>query len=129
MDFTIASDISSWNAALETLLPTCEATFQRLQVNVAALKALKASSNETEIDLTFLSPLNDNFIPQGKIFVRDCMRNVFERFQNFDPAKKAILVGSQGVGKSLLSFLAALQLAFTQAKPVGQTRTITFQSL
>jgi hypothetical protein len=85
------------------------------------------------IDLELLNPLrvqrDEPFLVPDKIFVRDCMRFVFGLFredENGDdnatpreprrPPNKdyaAALIGSPGVGKSILCFLAALHQAKT----------------
>ena len=74
------------------------------------------------MDLTFLDPLRllgqeDVFLPK-KLFIRNCMKTVFEEFRkdatNSDkrPTKfHTVLIGSPGVGKSILFFLASLYQA------------------
>ena len=73
------------------------------------------------VPLNFLDPLrlqngDDFFLPQ-KIFVRQCMKDVLRLFckdvadqekQRTAGVKKTVLIGSPGVGKSVLFFLAAL---------------------
>lgn len=89
------------------------------------------------IDLAVLNPLrveNDEaFLVPDKIYVRDCMRFVFGLFCEDDcatpdkprrPPNKdyaAVLVGSPGVGTSILCFLAALRQAKTS--PIVLYRT------
>lgn len=53
-----------------------------------------------------------------KIFVRNCMQEVFDYLVRTPDEKINIVVGSPGVGKSLLSFLAALQVASIGQKKV-----------
>jgi hypothetical protein len=77
------------------------------------------------IDLSFLADLRsttgDTFFPSKKLYVRDCMRFIFGLFHEDATATKprrppsnrnaAVLIGSPGVGKSILMFLAALDQA------------------
>jgi hypothetical protein len=78
------------------------------------------------IGLSFLDPLRDaeeeKFLVPDKIYVRDCMRRVFSLFHEDavqvprrrpSKAYSAALIGSPGVGKSILFFLAALDQACT----------------
>jgi hypothetical protein len=78
------------------------------------------------IDMSFLDPLRDaeeeKFLVPDKIYVRDCMRRVFSLFHEDavqvprrrpSKAYSAALIGSPGVGKSILFFLAALDQACT----------------
>jgi hypothetical protein len=75
------------------------------------------------LDMSFLEPLHlidknlakDNFFPNGKMYIRDCMRTIFRLFDERDFGH-TVLIGSPGVGKSILCFLAALYKA--QKKPV-----------
>ena len=74
------------------------------------------------MDLNFLDPLRlvneeDVFFPK-KIFIRDCMKEVFQVFcaDAQIVGRKAgsfqtVLIGSPGVGKSVLFFLVALYQA------------------
>ncbi len=74
------------------------------------------------MDLEFFNPLRlpeheDSFIPT-KIYVRKCMKQIFESFcedirgkRSKPRALKTVLIGSPGVGKSVLFFLAALYQA------------------
>jgi hypothetical protein len=57
----------------------------------------------------------DSFLPEGEIYIRDSMRNIFGLFEERDIGK-TVLIGSAGVGKSVLFFLAALRKA--TKKPV-----------
>jgi hypothetical protein len=72
--------------------------------------------NNSRINLNFLDGLkvpDDSFIPDS-LYVRTCMRNVVDLFlrdtlNNVDVHKfRTVLIGSPGVGKSILFFLAAL---------------------
>lgn len=88
------------------------------------------------IDLSSLQDLmpypEDEFLFSGKLYVRDCMRFVFGLFREdavaTDPRRSpsnkhaAVLIGSPGVGKSILFFLAALQQA-TRSPVVYYRRT------
>jgi hypothetical protein len=76
------------------------------------------------LDISFLKPLEfvernlqkDSFFATfGELYIRDCMRTIFGLFgaRNFG---RTVLLGSNGVGTSILCFLAALYKA--QSKPV-----------
>ncbi len=74
------------------------------------------------MDLDFLNPLRlpeheDSFIPT-KIYIRKCMKQIFGWFCEDTRGKRrkpralqTVLIGSPGVGKSVLFFLAALYQA------------------
>jgi hypothetical protein len=90
------------------------------------------------LDLSFLEPLEqamdgfkgDSFIPLGEIFIRDCMRTIFGLFEEERDTYKTILIGSPGVGKSVLFFLAALRRA--TKNPVlfyRKTKAVDYTSL
>ena len=74
------------------------------------------------LDLSFLDPLRlpndeETFLPK-KIYVRQCMKDVFDLFisdaTSSAPGKfNTVLLGSPGVGKSVLFFLGALYHART----------------
>jgi hypothetical protein len=88
------------------------------------------------IDLSFLDDLRsthgDSFLPSSKLYVRDCMRFIFGLFHEDATAQNprrppsnrnaAVLVGSPGVGTSLLMFLAALDQA--RSSPVVYYRKV-----
>jgi hypothetical protein len=79
------------------------------------------------IDLSFLADLrstpDDPFLCSGRLYVRDCMRFVFGLLHEDATAHRprrppsnrsaAVLIGSPGVGKSILLFLAALHQAMS----------------
>jgi hypothetical protein len=77
--------------------------------------------DERVVDMSFLSPLvlpnNEPFLIPASIYVRDCMRMIFDFFcddikADMTPdSKNTALIGSPGVGKSILFFLAALYQA------------------
>jgi hypothetical protein len=81
------------------------------------------ATNMRFLDLSFLEQLaftdgdftTDPFFPSGEIYIRDCMRLIFGLFSKRDNAH-TVLLGSPGVGKSVLCFLAAMHK--TQKKPV-----------
>jgi hypothetical protein len=81
------------------------------------------ATNMRFLDLSFLEQLAftdkdftmDPFFPSGEIYIRDCMRLIFGLFSERDNAH-TVLLGSPGVGKSVLCFLAAMHK--TQKKPV-----------
>jgi hypothetical protein len=70
------------------------------------------------LDLSLLAPLrlaeNDRFLAPHSLFFRDGMRTIFDLFRddvesNMEPgSRSAVLIGSPGVGTSILAFLAAL---------------------
>jgi hypothetical protein len=69
------------------------------------------------LNLSFLNDLRvpgDRFLPNGSIYARDCMRNIFALFGRDSSGTvdihnhRTALIGSPGVGKSILCFLAAL---------------------
>jgi hypothetical protein len=78
------------------------------------------------IDMGFLDPLRselaERFLIPSTAYVRDCMRTIFGLFlEDIESNKKAgakntVLIGSPGVGKSILFFLAALYQA--QRRPI-----------
>lgn len=78
------------------------------------------------IDMSFLDPLRseiaERFLIPSTAYVRDCMRMIFALFlEDIESnkkagAKNAVLIGSPGVGKSILFFLAALYQA--QRRPI-----------
>jgi hypothetical protein len=79
------------------------------------------AADERVVDMSFLSPLvlpnNEPFLIPASIYVRDCMRMIFDFFcddikADMTPdSKNTALIGSPGVGKSILFFLAALYQA------------------
>lgn len=85
------------------------------------------SISDRTIDLSFLRGLkldaaDEKFLTPDRIYVRDCMRTIFALFRADveqtprrapDMAYAAALIGSPGVGKSILFFLAALFQAKT----------------
>jgi hypothetical protein len=89
------------------------------------------------IDLSFLSdlkepdPSDEDFLIPSTLFVRDCMRTVFGLFledakkprRKPDAKRSAALIGSPGVGKSILFFLAALYQASRGSKVVYFRKT------
>lgn len=94
-------------------------------------KTYKLLSNKTQIlHLKALSPLRTTgdsfeFLPT-KVYVRTCMQEIFEEIVKADdPKKYAVVFGSPGVGKSVLSFLAALCYACYKKKPVLFLRKTT----
>jgi hypothetical protein len=83
------------------------------------------------LDLSFLEPLkikdsllSENFFPDhNTLYVRKCMRDIFQLFcddveKKRDPEySETVLIGSPGVGKSLLFFLGALYMAQNLMQP------------
>jgi hypothetical protein len=71
------------------------------------------------IDTAFLDELRtveycneDPFFPKGRLLVRECMRTIFALFAKADADEgQVVLIGSPGVGKSILFFFAALYKA------------------
>jgi hypothetical protein len=83
------------------------------------------------ISTFFMDPLrlaaeSERFLLPRTIYVRDCMRTIFGLFREDVEsrkragAKNTVLVGSPGVGKSILFFLSALYQA--RERPVGYYR-------
>ena len=65
------------------------------------------------------------FLP-NKIYVRECMQDIFSQIvQANDLSKYSVVFGSPGVGKSVLSFLAALCCVYFIKKPVLFLRKTT----
>jgi hypothetical protein len=108
--------VATISEALLPLLP--------VEANGVDHKADNASTDRRTIDMSFLGPLRapgkERFLVPDKIYVRDCMRRVFSLFHEDAvqvPRRKpsnaysAALVGSPGVGTSILLFLAALDQA------------------
>ena len=61
------------------------------------------------------------FLPE-KIYVRDTMQEMFNLIANADPNKQSIIFGFPGVGKSVLTFLAALCCAADVPLPTFKRR-------
>jgi hypothetical protein len=83
------------------------------------------SSNAPTINMEFLKDLRlsddeERFLIPTTVYVRDCMRAIFGLFQEdvaskqMARAKSTALIGSPGVGASILFFLAALHQARTR---------------
>ena len=65
------------------------------------------------------------FLPK-KIYVRDCMQEIFnEIVKANNPERFSVIFGSEGVGKSVLTFLAALCVVKYCDKPVLFLRKTT----
>jgi hypothetical protein len=89
-------------------------------------KSIKGSSFLTTegecIDLGFLAPMlatagsRDMFFPKS-IYVRKEMCEVFKELIKSDRKRKQIMIGSPGVGKSILLFLVALYRTLYEDKP------------
>jgi hypothetical protein len=78
--------------------------------NILRLQALDPLRTTTE--------LCHEFLPK-KIYVRDCMQEIFNKIVQANNLRKySIVFGSLGVGKSVLSFLAALCCVYFIKKPV-----------
>lgn len=67
--------------------------------------------------LTSLHSKRENFLT-GNAYVRDEMQTVFQKLLTKQPGKMLVLIGSPGVGKSLVCFLSALHLAANEGKKV-----------
>lgn len=78
------------------------------------------------LDSLRLASENERFLLPRTVYVRDCMRTIFGLFREDVESKKragaknTVLVGSPGVGKSILFFLAAVYQA--RKRPVGYYR-------
>jgi hypothetical protein len=90
---------------------------QRINIGASLRPLLEPDPGDRRIDLSFLNGLRvpgDRFLPSGSLYVRDCMRTVFalfgrDRTDEVDiHSLRTALIGSPGVGKSILCFLAAL---------------------
>jgi hypothetical protein len=112
-------DLPTLNSAIENEF---ECRLEHCEIDVGVfLDPLLPNSNISVIDLSFLNELkipNDCFLPES-IYVRDCMRQIFDLFlrdaAKFKPTKtRTVLAGSPGVGRSILCFLAALYRAQTK---------------
>jgi hypothetical protein len=112
----------------------CLCKYHSLEIG-SSLNPLSDNTAEQQntMDLTFLNPLKikDSFLEEAffpvhnTLYVRECMRDIFELFCE-DVKKKptrvpeygeTVLIGSPGVGKSLLFFLAALYMAQKLPQP------------
>jgi hypothetical protein len=70
------------------------------------------------VDMSFLTPLvvpqNEKFLVPAAVYARDCMRTIFDLIRddagaNMEPdSSNTVLIGSPGVGTSILFFLAAV---------------------
>jgi hypothetical protein len=101
-----------------------DVSFSQCTIDIAILDPL----NGGDVRIIDLSPwlvsmrFNQEFLPSS-LYVRDCMRYVFALFSN-DPAMtpsndhRRVLLGSPGVGKSVLFFLVALEKAHDTDVPV-----------
>ena len=79
--------------------------------------------NKRILDLAPLNSLrieNECLLPP-KVFVRDCMQELFHYLVTTPDDMFNTVLGSPGVGKSLLSFLAALQIAL-----INEHKTVLF---
>jgi hypothetical protein len=94
-----------------------------LEYGIVDISSLAQLSDEHKVasnvlDMSFLKNLHnefgvrDSFIPTESIYIRDCMRRIFRQFDMRDERnQRTVLLGSPGVGKSVLTFLAALSKA------------------
>jgi hypothetical protein len=84
------------------------------------LEFLKQEESTIYLKGTLLDPLFDKmrekFLPES-IYVRKEMCDVFAELTREKRDEKQILIGSPGVGKSILLFLVALYRALTEDKP------------
>ena len=88
---------------------------------------LELSAGNKVVDLDeFLGALkvtDEQFLP-GQIYIRDCMKKIFGYFRQ-DVLKRdsnRVLLGSPGVGKSVLFFITALYKAETIRPPIAYIR-------
>jgi hypothetical protein len=100
--------------SLQSVTLDCSKLFaEESEAGVATYTLLHNKSNNI-LNLRPLDPLRTTdiddfeFLPT-KIYVRSCMQEIFNKIvQANNPQKYTIVFGSPGVGKSVLSFLAAL---------------------
>ena len=78
---------------------------------------------DLESVLCGLKMADDEFFP-SKIYVRDCMKTIFGYFHKDRLTRNSnrVLLGSPGVGTSVLFFIAALEKALNGDKPVVYMR-------
>jgi hypothetical protein len=109
---------------LDAAFSMYDVSFSQCTIDIAVLDPL-AGGDVRIIDLsTCLASLKveDDFLPSS-LYVRDCMRYIFELFSN-DTAltprnnHRRVLLGSPGIGKSVLFFLVALKKAHDSNVPV-----------
>jgi hypothetical protein len=95
-------------------------SFENINVSNLFRNNELAKDRASLMDLRCLSGKTD-FIP-GKAFVRGEMQTTFKRLCEKKAGKKHILIGSPGVGKSVVFFLAALSLSAVKNKQVIYAR-------
>jgi hypothetical protein len=111
--------------------PDAEASDEGNHGEGATPNAENSPRGTRTISTAFMDPLrlaaeSERFLLPRTVYVRDCMRTIFGLFREDVEsrkragAKNAVLVGSPGVGKSILFFLAALHQ--TRKRPVGYYR-------
>jgi len=92
----------------------CSSLFETQEGNGIKQYKLKDSDDSRRIlDLRPLESLRDEdeeFFAHN-LFVRDCMQELFNYLVTTEHSMNNIVLGSPGVGKSMLSFVAALQVA------------------
>jgi hypothetical protein len=109
-------DLDALNAALSK---TCKGQLDHCEIDVGTnLDPFLPNCATNTVSLSFLQKLKvangiDRIIPDA-VYVRDCMRLIFNRFADDEASgvagriPRTLLVGSPGAGKSVLFFLAAL---------------------
>ena len=97
------------------------ATLNCADIDLGAAGLVEGECIETE---TFFSPLapptkmKEQFFPKNSIYIRKEMCEVFQELTKMDRKLRQVLIGSPGVGKSVLIFLVALYRALYEEKPV-----------
>ena len=93
------------------------------EISVVPLFAGEALSKDRAqlLDLSCCGPVH--FVPD-RVYVRDEMQDVLKRVTSKEPQKTLVVIGSPGVGKSVVFFLAALNLAAIQKKHVIYVRWV-----
>lgn len=100
--------------------------FQVVDIPVSTIPCLRTVDAGSQLDLSFLDSLGSRegagrlFMPKS-LFLRDEMHSVWDEFvKNDDDSRvqRQILIGSPGVGKSVVFFLYALHRAQTSGKKV-----------
>jgi len=73
--------------------------------------------------IMFTGIKKEKFFPRN-VWIRDCMKTIFKRFakDSLEFGSKRVLIGSPGVGKSVLFFIAAMYKALHGTYPVIYVR-------
>lgn len=113
------------NAAFREKDASMDVAFRSCTIDLAVINPLAGNAGLARtIDLSAFNLLKveNDFLP-ASLYVRDCMRDVFQLFRADNEVTcfnnhRRVLLGSPGVGKSVLFFMAALQKAHDSSVPV-----------